>query len=42
MYESKSAGIVTIDEETQEPVILSNFIFMEMPHKTIDNTGRQS
>ncbi len=41
MYERKSAGIVTIDEETQEPVLLSNLIFMEIPHKTIDNKGRK-
>jgi hypothetical protein len=41
MYERKSAGIVTIDEETQKPVKLSNLIFMEIPHKTVDNVGRK-
>ncbi|MEK4487266.1 DUF3048 domain-containing protein [Psychrobacillus sp. FSL H8-0484] len=41
LYERKTAGILTIDKETDEPVKLSNVIFMEMPHKTIDNAGRQ-
>ena len=41
IYERKSAGILTIDKEKQTPVKLANLIFMEIPHKTIDNAGRQ-
>lgn len=41
VYERKTAGIATIDKESEELVKLANLIFMEIPHKTIDNAGRQ-
>ncbi|TQR17685.1 DUF3048 domain-containing protein [Psychrobacillus vulpis] len=41
LYERKSAGVLTTDKETEEPVKISNVIFMEIPHKIIDNAGRQ-
>ncbi|MCM3359547.1 DUF3048 domain-containing protein [Psychrobacillus sp. MER TA 171] len=41
IYERKSAGVLTTDKENETPVKLSNLIFMEIPHKTIDNSGRQ-
>lgn len=41
IYERETAGILTTDKETKEPVKLSNVIFMEIPHKVIDNSGRQ-
>ncbi|TQR15471.1 DUF3048 domain-containing protein [Psychrobacillus soli] len=41
IYERKTGGVVTIDKESGEPVEIANVIFMEIPHKTIDNAGRQ-
>lgn len=41
LYERKTAGVVTTDKESGELVKLSNVIFMEIPHRTIDNAGRQ-
>ncbi|SES41826.1 DUF3048 domain-containing protein [Psychrobacillus sp. OK032] len=40
LYERKTGGDTTIDKETEEPVEIANVIFMEIPHKTIDNAGR--
>ena len=40
IYERKTAGILTTDKETEEPVKVSNVIFMEIDHKTIDKSGR--
>lgn len=40
-YERASGGIVTVDELTNEPIALSNVLFFEMPHTTIDSKGRQ-
>ncbi|MEI4770312.1 DUF3048 domain-containing protein [Psychrobacillus sp. FJAT-51614] len=42
LYERTSAGELTTDKETEDPVKISNVIFMEIPHKTIDNAGRQA
>ena len=41
LYERKTGGVITIDKETEKPVELANIIFMEIPHKTIDNAGRR-
>lgn len=41
-YERMSGGIATVDALTDEPITLSNVLFFEMPHRTIDNKGRQS
>lgn len=41
IYERKTAGVLTTDKETAEPVKLANLVFMEIPHKVIDNSGRQ-
>ncbi|WP_391117544.1 DUF3048 domain-containing protein [Psychrobacillus sp. L3] len=41
LYERSTAGVLTKDKESEELVKLSNVIFMEIPHKTIDNAGRQ-
>ncbi|WP_144511924.1 DUF3048 domain-containing protein [Bacillus sp. FJAT-22090] len=41
LYERKTAGEVTVDKESGELVKLANVLFMEIPHKTIDNAGRQ-
>ncbi|WP_391204183.1 DUF3048 domain-containing protein [Psychrobacillus sp. L4] len=41
LYERTTAGVLTKDKESDELVKLSNVIFMEIPHKTIDNAGRQ-
>lgn len=41
LYERKTAGILTTDKESDEPVKIANVIFMEIPHKTIDSAGRQ-
>lgn len=41
LYERTAGGVLTTDKETEEPIQLANVIFMEMPHKTIDDKGRQ-
>lgn len=41
IYDRKTAGVLTTDKETGEPVKLANLVFMEIPHKIIDNSGRQ-
>ncbi|AYC30304.1 DUF3048 domain-containing protein [Paenisporosarcina cavernae] len=40
-YERKSGGILTTDKATLEKVALSNVIFFEVNHSTIDKAGRQ-
>ncbi len=40
-YERKTAGIQTVDKDSEEPIKISNVIFMEMPHRVIDSVGRQ-
>ena len=41
LYERQSGGELTIDKTTSEPVELSNVLFFETKHRTIDNEGRQ-
>lgn len=41
LYERKTGGDITIDKESTKPVEIANVIFMEIPHKTIDNAGRR-
>lgn len=41
-YERASGDIVTIDELSNKPIALSNVLFFEMPHTTIDSKGRQA
>jgi hypothetical protein len=40
-YSRSSGGHLTTDKDTLEQVSLSNVIFFEVPHQTIDNQGRQ-
>lgn len=40
-YERMSGGVVTTDALTDEPLEFSNVLFFEMPHRTIDDKGRQ-
>lgn len=40
MYERETAGVLTVDKETDEAIKISNIICMEMPHKVIDSSGR--
>ena len=40
IYERKTAGVLTIDKETDEAIKIANIICMEMPHKVIDSSGR--
>ena len=40
VYERETAGVLTIDKETDESIKIANIICMEMPHKVIDSSGR--
>lgn len=40
IYKRETAGVLTIDKETEEPIKIANIICMEMPHKVIDSSGR--
>lgn len=40
-YTRTSAGKLTVDHLTNEPVQLSNVLFFEMAHRIIDNEGRR-
>ncbi|WP_419959806.1 DUF3048 domain-containing protein [Psychrobacillus sp. BM2] len=40
IYERETAGVLTIDKETDETIKIANIICMEMPHKVIDSSGR--
>ncbi|WP_019412504.1 DUF3048 domain-containing protein [Paenisporosarcina sp. TG20] len=40
-YNRSSGGIVTIDKESSEDVLLANVLFFEVVHQTIDSVGRQ-
>ncbi len=40
-YTRTSAGELTVDHLTDEPVQLSNVLFLEMDHRIIDNEGRR-
>ncbi|MET0785419.1 MAG: DUF3048 domain-containing protein [Paenisporosarcina sp.] len=40
-YSRSSGGHLTTDKDTLEQVSLSNVMFFEVPHQTIDNQGRQ-
>lgn len=40
-YKRSTAGIQTIDEDTDEAVLLDNIIVLEAPHKIVDNQGRR-
>lgn len=40
-YNRSSGGIVTIDKESTEDVLLANVLFFEVVHQTIDSVGRQ-
>jgi hypothetical protein len=41
LYTRASAGELTVDHLTGEPVQLSNVLFFEMAHRIIDNEGRR-
>lgn len=41
-YERMSGEVVTKDALTNEPLKISNVLFFEMPHRTIDGDGRQN
>lgn len=41
-YKRQSAGVDTIDMLTGETLSLSNVLFFEMNHRTLDNVGRQA
>ncbi|WP_235753932.1 DUF3048 domain-containing protein [Psychrobacillus sp. INOP01] len=40
IYKRETAGVLTIDKETDEAIKIANVICMEMPHKVIDSSGR--
>ncbi|WP_042352014.1 DUF3048 domain-containing protein [Bacillus massiliigorillae] len=40
-YTRYSDGVQTVDKDTDEPVLLSNIIILEAPHKIIDSQGRR-
>lgn len=40
-YGRSSAGVATIDELTNKQVHVTNILFLEMPHKVIDQQGRR-
>jgi len=40
LYERETAGVLTIDKETDEAIKIANIICMEIPHKVIDSSGR--
>jgi len=40
-YKRQSGGEPTIDHKTGEEVAVSNLLFFEAPHRTIDDVGRQ-
>ncbi|MFC4410039.1 DUF3048 domain-containing protein [Chungangia koreensis] len=40
-YSRQSGGETTIDRKTGEEVAVSNILFFETPHRTIDTVGRQ-
>ncbi|MFJ7828353.1 DUF3048 domain-containing protein [Psychrobacillus sp. NPDC096623] len=39
-YERETAGVLTVDKETDKAIKIANIICMEMPHKVIDSSGR--
>lgn len=41
-YKRYSANELTIDRETEEPVLLDNILVIEMKHQFMDNYGRRS
>lgn len=41
IYERETAGILTIDRETDKAIKIANVICMEIPHKVIDSSGRR-
>ncbi|MDQ0163222.1 DUF3048 domain-containing protein [Aeribacillus alveayuensis] len=41
-YKRYSDGELTIDRETEEPILLDNIFVVEMEHQIIDNYGRRS
>lgn len=40
-YSRQSGGVTTKDHKTGEEVAVSNILFFEAPHRTIDSVGRQ-
>nr|WP_093495219.1 DUF3048 domain-containing protein [Psychrobacillus psychrodurans] len=41
IYERETAGVLTIDKETDKAIKIANVICMEIPHKVIDSSGRR-
>lgn len=40
IYERETAGVLTVDKETDKAIKIANIICMEIPHKVIDSSGR--